>query len=384
MKEDLENILPEEIRPKSFEDLITDVHEKGLCGECGGCVSFCSASDIKAIELSEKGPPKYANKENCLHCGICYLVCPQTHVLNEELNRKYKYKPPIGNWKKVVSSQAIFKEIKAEATDGGIVTAILLYLLDHDLINGAIVSKKNGPFSRVPFFATSKEELLEAAGSHYDFTSQVVELEKYNTFIPTITKLKSIPHSDMMNIAVVGTPCQIHSIRKMQELSILPAHVIKYTLGLFCNLNFSFDNEDRRKMEEKFHFTFDNVEKMNIKEQVILKLKDRQEVKIDFNELNEFVRPACFGCPDFSNVYADLSFGGLGSRDNYTTALIRTDKGEEIYNNAVRERYILEKVEMNNSIKKSEMLAKIISFSQRKKERAEKTLRETASLPTLT
>ena len=35
-----------EEKPKSFEDLIKEVHEKGICGECGGCVSFCSAAEI--------------------------------------------------------------------------------------------------------------------------------------------------------------------------------------------------------------------------------------------------------------------------------------------------------------------------------------------------
>lgn len=376
MNENLEPLVSEEIQPKSFEDLIKEIHERGLCGECGGCVSFCSASEIKAIKMVERGPPEYANKDKCLHCGICYLVCPQTHVLNEELNKKFNYKPPIGNWIKVVSGQATREEIKANATDGGVVTSLLFYLMDHDLINGAIVCKKTGPFNRTPFFATSKEELLEAAGSHYDLSGQVIELENYNTFIPTITKLKSIPHSDMMSIAVVGTPCQIHSIRKMQQLSILPAHIVKYAFGLFCNLNFSFEREDRKKMEEKFNFSYDGVEKMNIKENLILKLKEKQELNIPFEEINQFVRTACFACPDFSNVYADFSFGGLGSKDNYTTILVRTDKGELVYNNALREGYIKEKIDFNTSLKKSEMLAKIISFSQRKKERAEATLQD--------
>ena len=77
---------------KTFENLIKDVHEKGLCGECGGCVSFCSAGDIKAIEMSEAGPPKYIDKERCLECGICYFVCPQTHVLDDQLNTRFNFK----------------------------------------------------------------------------------------------------------------------------------------------------------------------------------------------------------------------------------------------------------------------------------------------------
>ncbi|MBD3253722.1 MAG: coenzyme F420 hydrogenase [Candidatus Lokiarchaeota archaeon] len=365
-----------EVYPKSFEDLKKEVHDKGLCGECGGCVSFCSASEIKAIEMSESGPPRYYDEDNCLHCGICYLICPQTYVLNEELNKRYNYKVSIGNWEKITSSRAISEEIRNRATDGGVVTAILKYLLDYNYIKGALVSRPEGPFNRVPFFAKTSEDIVEAAGSHYDLSKQVMGLEHYDTFIPTITKLKKIVGSDMMNIAVVGTPCQIHSIRKMQELSILPAHIVKYTLGLFCNFNFSFDKEGKDELERDFDFSFDNVEKINIKENLILQLKNQDEIHIDFSNLKTFARQACFGCRDFSNVYADLSFGGLGSKDGYTTAIIRTEIGKKIYKDALREKYISEPLDHNTSVKKSEMLAKIISFGKRKFERYKRTIQD--------
>jgi len=367
--------LVDEVLPKSFDDLIKEVHEQGICGECGGCVSFCSANKLKAIEMSESGPPRYYNKDNCLHCGICYLICPQTQVLNKELNERFNYKVSIGNWGKITSSQATSEEIRKKATDGGVITAILCYLLDHNLINGAIVSKREGPFNRIPFFATTKEELLEAAGSHFDLSQGVVTLENYNTFIPTITTLKKVVNLDMMNIAVVGTPCQMHSIRKMQELSILPAHIIKYVLGLFCNLNFSFTDEARKKLEERFNFSFNDLEKINIKENLVLKLKN-QTIHIDFEDLKEITRSACLSCRDFSNVYADISFGGLGSQEGYTTSVIRTKVGEEIYNNALKEDYIQEPTDLNTSVKKSEMLAKVISVGKRKYERYKKALKE--------
>ena len=366
----------EEVLPKSFEDLIKEVHEPGICGECGGCVSFCSAGEIGAIEMSESGPPKYINKENCLHCGICYLVCPQTHILDDELNKKFNYKVSIGNYSKVTSSQSTSEQIRQNATDGGVVTAILSYLLEKKLINGAIVSKKDGPFNRFPFLATTKEDLIDAAGSHYDLSQGVVGLENYNSFVPTITQLKKVVSSDMMSIAVVGTPCQIMSIRKMQELSILPAHIVKYTLGLFCNLNFSFNAEARKNLEERFDFSFNDVDKLNIKENLIVQLKNGKTKYIDFKDIHEFARNACFACRDFSNVYADISFGGLGSKDGYTTAVIRTKKGEKIYNNALKEGYIREPSDLNTSVKKSEMLAKVISFGKRKFQRYQQALKQ--------
>jgi coenzyme F420 hydrogenase subunit beta len=367
----------DDVIPKSFEDLQKEIHNKGICGQCGGCVSFCSAADLKAIEMSESGVPEYVNEDNCLHCGICYLVCPQTWVLNEELNNKYNYKTSIGHWKKITSSCSTSEEITVRGTDGGVVTSILMYLLENNLINGALVCKKEGPFNRVPYFAKTKEELMDAAGSHYDVSKQVVGLEHYETFIPVITELKQVVASDMMDIAVVGTPCQIHSIRKMQELSILPAHIVKYALGLFCNLNFSFDDEAREKMEEKFSFSFNNVERMNIKEDLILQLQNNQEKKhIKFQDLYEFARPACLACRDFSNVYADISFGGLGSQHDYTTSIIRTEVGKDIYNKALRECFIVEPSHLNRSVKKSEMLAKVISFGKRKFDRYKRTMNE--------
>ncbi len=360
---------------KTFEDLITEVHEKGLCGECGGCVSFCSAGEIKAIEMSESGPPKYIDKDKCLKCGICYFVCPQTHVLNEQLNRQYSYIPPIGNQIKIASCHATSEQIRERATDGGAVTAILNYLLDNKLIDGAVVCKRKGPFNRVSFLATNKDDLLEAAGSHFDFSSQVVGLENYNTFIPANVALKKVRSSDLLNIALVGTPCQINSIRKMQALSILPAHIVKYTFGLFCYLNFSFHDEDRQKLEEKFNFSFQDVDSMNVREHLILYFKDGNTLTIPFSDLHEIGRPACYACADFSNIYADISFGGLGSPEKLTTAIIRTKVGEKVYINALNKGYIKEPVEVNRPNNKMEILAKVKEWSNKKIERAEETLK---------
>jgi len=369
------NNLPElyEELPKSFEDLIKEVHEKDICGECGGCVSFCSAADIGAIEMGEDGPPHYSNKDNCLHCGICYLICPETFELNNELNIKYDFKPPIGNWTKIVSSQANDQDIREVATDGGVVTAILIALLDNNLINGALISKRINSFQRIPFFARTKEEILKAAGTYYESKGPVSELGKYNTFVSTISELKKILYSDNIKIAVVGVPCQIHSIRKMQELNIIPAHIVEYTLGLFCYENFKFDDVARARIEERFKFSFNDIEKINIKDNLIINLKGKEiPLVIEFSELRDIMRHACRVCKNFSNYYADISFGGLGSQTGYTTVMIRTKRGDKVYNLALNKGYIVEPPELNSSVEKSKMLAQVISFSQRKSKRAEK------------
>lgn len=365
-----------EVYPKSFLDLVREVHDRGLCGRCGGCISFCSASDIGAIGMTEDGPPVYINEDACLKCGICYLVCPQTAALDEDLKAKFAFKAPIGHVDNVYSTRAVAQEVREAGTDGGVVTAILLALLEDGRIDGAIVCHNEGPFERVPTLARTPEELLDAAGTHWDLVDHVEQLGKYSTFIPVITELRRVADEDMQRIAVVGVPCQIHSIRKMQALNIIPAHVVDYALGLFCFESLAFDEDARRSLEEKFNFKFSDIVGMNIKDALYLKLRGDGDgarvVRVPFEELDAYVRPACRGCRDFSNHYADASFGGLGSPDGVTTVLVRTKVGREAYNLARRKQRVEELDELNTAVEKSKKMAAIVSQSKLKQARADR------------
>jgi len=367
---------------KTFKDLNKEVVERGICGKCGGCVSFCSAGELNALEMGKNEVPRYINEDNCLKCGICYIICPQTDTLNLELQEKFGWKPPIGDYQKITSAQTTNKDVKEICTDGGVVTSLLLYLLDRNLINGAIVSKKIGRFARKAIVARTPEEIIEAAGSTFSGSLHLEELGgKYTTYTPILSTVKSLEKSYLRDIAVVGTPCQINAIRKMQCLGIIPAHLVKYTVGLFCIENFSFDDVAKEKLEKKLDINLEDIVKLNIKDDFIISFTKGVTIHVPLGEVHEVARPACFACQDFSNEYADISVGGLGSPDGYTTALIRTELGASVYDEALRKGYIqerpLEDAE-ESRLEKTKMLAKIVSFSRRKKMRAEKRLSELA------
>ncbi len=365
---------------KTFEDLAKEVVEKRICGKCGGCVSFCSAGELNALEMSKDEVPRFINKDKCLKCGICYLICPQTNTLNQELQKKFGWRAPIGDYQRINSAQTTDDNIRRACTDGGVVTSILLYLLERNLINGAIVSKKIGRFARRAMIARTRKDLVEAAGSTYTGSLHLEELGgKYTTYTPILSTVKSLEKKYLQDVAVVGTPCQINTIRKMQSLGIIPAHLIKYTIGLFCIENFSFDDVARKMLEKKLNVNLQEIVALNIKDDFIITLKNGITIHVPLEEVHEVARPACFTCRDFSNEYADISVGGLGSPDGYTTTLIRTKLGASIYDGAFRHGYIKERIFVNveeSRLEKTKMMAKIVSFAGMKRARAENRLSE--------
>ncbi len=356
---------------KTFQDLITEVHERGICQECGGCVSFCSSADYDVIGLKDPyKPPEYINKEKCLECGICYYICPQTHVLDNELNKTYKFTDfssmPIGFYEDIYSCQATDAEFLKYGTDGGVVNSIINFLIEKRLIDGSIVSKTEAPFSREATFADSKYDLLKASGAKLDISSQLDEIQKFCTYTHSIPELN---HYKFKKLAVVGTPCQIYTMRCMQDLGVTPSQNIEICLGLFCYENFLFDKSQIAKFEKDFNIKFRDIEKINIKEDLIFRLKGDKIIHVPFNHLNDYMRPACNACGDFTNIYADISFGGLGSPDKYTTVITRTEKGKDIFSRAL-DAGIIKDLDLDDT-KKKKMIDLISQYSQSKLKRQE-------------
>jgi len=358
---------------KSFKDLIKEVQDKGICGRCGGCVSFCSAGELNALRVGDDGIPELVSEEKCLKCGICYLICPQIRVLDAELKKKFNWEEPIGPYRSIASARTTDKKIKRVCTDGGVVTSLLIYALKKHFIQGAIVSRKSGPFACQPAVVTTPEELIDTAGSHFEKSLHLEEIgKKYSTYSPSIHEVKSLDKRGLDRLALVGTPCQVYTVRKMQLLNIFPSDKITLIIGLFCMENFSFNAKARAKLERKLKIKLENIQKLNIKDDVIVTFANKKTIHLPFEAIDEIARPACFACTDFANDYADISVGGLGSPDGYTTTVVRSLLGERIYNGA-RQRSYIEELSFRSRedlrLHKTEMMAKIVSFTKRKKER---------------
>lgn len=361
---------------KTFKNLIEEVQNTGLCHHCGGCVTFCTAVNYAALELGDDGRPRFSDEEKCIECGLCYSICPEINELEEETKAQVNWTPPVGQVLETTIARAEDHKIVEKATDGGVVTAILLHLFDTGKIDGAIVTRQTGLFKRQPWLATTREEIIDAAGFYFD-ASHGMSLfsDKYSTFAPSIQMFGSMTQKGLRRVALVGTPCQIKTVRKMESLGIVPSDSIQFHLGLFCSGNFVFGAEQQKKLEERLGFQWENVRKINVKDKLLIHLKNNDIKSIDIDELGFMKRFACRYCPDYSAEYADISFGGIGAREAWTTMLIRTPVGRNIFLEAKEKKLeIFTHQDIPNFSTKA--FETVLKASQKKKEQAEKNRKE--------
>ncbi len=364
---------------KSFTNLIEEVQKPGLCHRCGGCVTFCSAINFGALELGPDGGPRYKDPEKCIECGICYMICPVNQELDNEMRNLVNWHEPMGAVIGATVARAADPDIREAATDGGVVTAILARLFDQGRIDGAIVARQTGPFKRQPALARTREQILDAAGSHYDVSHGMEvfgdEYAEYSTYSPSIRTFGALAKEPLSRVAFVGTPCQVRTLRKMQALGIVPSDLIKYVLGLFCTQNFMFGDAEKASLERIGGFSWGDIKKINVRERLQIFTKDGEIKKIDFDKLDFMIRPACRYCDDYAAEFADLSFGGVGAEQGWTTVITRTPLGRAILADArssVLEQYRVS----DNPNYASEAVAKVEQLSRRKKDNAVRRLTE--------
>lgn len=360
---------------KTFSHLVSEVQASGRCHHCGGCVAFCTSINYEALKLDEDGKPVFKDSDKCIKCGLCYVICPEINELEEEIKQQVQWNAPNGRIIGLTISRAKDPFVLEKGTDGGVVTSLLLHLFDMGHIDGAIVTKQVG-VHRQPWLAASREDIIEAAGSHFDTMHGLASLgDHYSTYSPSIFGLDSKLRGNLNRIAMVGTPCQIKSARKMQALGIVPSDFIKYYLGLFCTSSFIFDKEKWKRVEDLAGFKTDAVKKINIKDEFLIHLKSGEVRSIPLDELSFAKREACNYCDDFSAEFADLSFGGIGAEMGWTTVVIRTPLGRTIFryaSDSTLETYKLE----NNPKFATAALEKVLSSSDRKRMIAEINLQK--------
>lgn len=305
-------------------DLEREVVYNGLCCYCGTCGAFCK----EYITYENEIP---VTKKKCYEIyGACYDFCPRTSFAPFEVERAVfgatRTDNLLGYYKgDILTARATDEAIRAVAQDGGVVSALLVSLLEQGEIDAAVVSKTSETWEPEPFVATKKEDILAAAGSKY-------------TQCPSVLGVGDAFEQGYKQVALVGLPCHIQGMRKVQ-LSTgfdVGAGRVKILIGLFCSETFEMSML-KNKLEE-LGTSIEEVEKFNIKKgSFIIHTKAGNEIKTPIKKMSECVREACNYCYDFAAEFADVSVGSIGSELGWSTVITRSDAGENLVKRAEEE-----------------------------------------------
>ncbi len=327
---------------------IQQIIDNALCTGCGGCSGICPANAI-SIETNTAGYiAANIDFDKCINCEKCYYICPSVSGNSPKMDNVDIFH---GQYIEGYVGYAADKEIRQKSQSGGIVTALLCYLLDKNEIDGAIVNRFSNQTQRPEVvFEDSRIGIQESSGSYYSQSSVVSEVLK---------------HQDKKTAAVV-LGCQgesINLIRKRFPKTVLP----KYLIGLFCAGQHSGNYIDQlikeagcnRHEVTKFRFRDKRAGGWpgNIKIDT-----DRKNYVLD-KKIRHTLKPVyevhrCLYCFDQMNIFTDITVGdpwGITNRtekEGNTVIIARTEKGKALIENAYRDGVIdVEKLSVDNIIK---------------------------------
>jgi coenzyme F420 hydrogenase subunit beta len=329
-----------------FWELEAGVIDADRCIQCGTCVAVCPSNSIGVEE--DTGLPELVKM--CTGCSLCWDFCPRGGLRYEALwppstpepgvevplvtkadaadtYWKLTGGPPADGLGAVLERFAVRASSRPdEVQDGGIVTALLLAALAAGDINGAVVSTPSSdpdePWKGIATLATTPEEILASAGSFYNQTMALAELDLSRYKLPANPR-----------IAVVGTPCEIQGIRAMQSRRWpTGAHrvdAVVLTIALLCTKSFDYEGLMLRELRDDRGVDLERVAKVDvIHGRLIVEYLDGQ-IAVDepVKDFHGAALKGCDECADFLGRSADISVGSVGSLAGWSSVLVRTEVG---------------------------------------------------------
>jgi coenzyme F420 hydrogenase subunit beta len=308
----------------SFEQLDQHVIVQGLCVRCGLCVGVCP---VLALGFNDDGYPQLIGK--CTGCEFCNSCCPGGDVDFPALSRRVygvDYDPLSlqGYVENMYVAYPGDSAVREAGASGGLVTGLLLYLLAKKKIDGAVVAGMDPekPYCTKGVLATTAEEIIAAARSKYSVT-------------PSMDVLQFLRRSKG-RFAVVGLPCQIQGLRKLEKVDPGLSAKIYCLFGLYCHCNLE-RNAPKEAIEVKgidladvarFDFrggAWPGRFQVTKKDGAVISLYSINPTTVLNVLFRLYGAKRCFLCVDALAEYADLSFGDFWAHD-YTGTLAEMER----------------------------------------------------------
>ena len=321
--------------------------------------------------LNKQESIRIQESSNCIGCGLCPVVFKDSCEMyfGDDGTYKIKFNKPInddqfsnlcpvvnnayitkdiwGEIKNAYLSYANNADIRYKGSSGGVITALAIYLLEKHMVDGIIQVRSDDqyPLKNMVQISRTKQDVLNCCGSRYApvsvFDSIYSELRKDESY------------------CLIGKPCDIRAFKNYMRQFPTNLKQIKYTLSFFCA------GVPSKKATEEV------LTKLGVKKDEVVrfdyrgngwpgftqaKCKDGSCKKMEYNEswgaiLGRHLHSGCKFCVDGVGVSADIACGDawfsdekgypvFSEADGRNIVLIRSKKGQDIFNNAVNDGYI--------------------------------------------
>jgi coenzyme F420 hydrogenase subunit beta len=196
-------------------------------------------------------------------------------------------------------------------------TALLLSGFERGLFDAAIVVKRTVGYRAEAIIAENSDEILNARGTKY-------------SRVKMMSKVGALVEKGKRKIAIVGTPCEVRTGRRIQQQLLLEFPSLMITIvGLFC-----FEAFDYEKLKEEtkrvLGVDLDKAEKTQIQKGRFIVQIDGEEHSARVRKFHNAIQGGCAFCNDFVSRIADVSVGSVGSADGYSTVIVRSEIGQKL------------------------------------------------------
>jgi len=294
------------------EQLKKEILAGGLCSTCGLCIGLCPYIKTMRDRVRVIYP--------CgLEEGTCYHVCPKTGLDVGAMDRavfgRAREDQALGVRQGLYFARAVAKAPGAQY--GGVTTALVALALQQGLISGAVLTGGEADHA-YPALARSAAEVYASAGSKY-------------VGVPTLAELNRAVRDGLTGLGVVGRPCQVAAVRKLQQGHLPGAQynqpgLVELVVGLFCFASLTPDFYSFLSEQVKG----EPVLKMDIPETGPVVETSTGSYRWSMEELRPYIPKACHQCLDPTSEWADIAVGATEQDPAWNTLVVRSDRGQDL------------------------------------------------------
>lgn len=325
-----------------MNDIIMDKFLRICSDFCTGCGLCHSVADV-SFSTDEKGfkTPVLSEKE----IPLLKQVCPSAgNALNN-----YSDGSIWGVVKNAYLGNAVDEDVRFKASSGGVITALCLYLIDNNFVEGIIQTRKHSEDPRLTetIVSSSREDVMACCGSRYTTSSPLMQI-----------KQQVKPGKQY---AFVGKPCDVSALRMFQRTSSEEwVGQIKFMLTFYCAGQPSI-NANNKLLSELGCKDVKDCEDLRYRGygwpgKAMAKMRDGTENTMEYEHLwmkilGRDTRRICRFCTDGTGEYSDISCGDawyldsnnhpdFTERPGRNIVFARTVDGCSLMEAAIRDGYI--------------------------------------------